>query len=314
MKRFTFEERHLGTPIVLQLIVEGEDFEAESSASQMARLCFDECERIEKTYSRFLEDTALAELNAQVGEWARVEEEFYRLLEFGEHLRERTSGAFDLSVKGILESWSYDKSYSFEAGESGGLGAAGRMELRTTLDEGFEVRLSVPVELGGLGKGYAIDRMVNELSGHCGELRNLRGFCINAGGDLFVQGSDENGEPWRILFEHPTDTSLAIGEVRLYGPLALAASSPSRRHWKNGEKIRHHLVDPRTGEPAQNMLAVYIQAPAALLADAYSTALFVLGFEEAKMLVPQLPLEAMLIGAEGQFWKSEGFKGELFTE
>lgn len=311
MKRFTFEERHLGTPIVLQLIVEGEELEAHSAATQMARLCYDECARIESTYSRFLENTVLAALNTRVGEWAGVEEEFYRLLEFGDHLRERTSGAFDLSVKGILEGWGYDKNYSFAEGENG---RTGRVDLRGSLEEGFEVRLSVPVELGGLGKGYAIDRMVNELSGHCGELRNLRGFCINAGGDLFVQGSDENGEPWRVLFEHPTDTSLAIGEVRLYGPLALAASSPSRRSWKNGEKIRHHLVDPRSGEPAQNMLAVYTQAPAALLADAYSTALFVLGFEAARELVPQLPLEAMLVGPKGELWKSGGFKGELYTE
>ncbi len=311
MNRFTFEERHLGTPIVLQLVVGGEEIEAAQRAQQLAGLCFEECARIESAYSRFLEDNALARLNASLEEWLAVEEEFYRLLEFGEHLRERTSGAFDLSVKGILDSWGYDKNYSFSAGESG---ATGRMELRGSLEEGFEVRLAVPVELGGLGKGYAIDRMVNALIGECGEGRAVRGFCINAGGDLFVQGSDENGEPWRVLFEHPTDTSLAMGEVRLYGPLALAASSPSRRSWKNGEKTRHHLVDPRTGEPAAHMLAVYTQAPAALLADAYSTALFVLGFDEARALVPQLPLEAMLVGPKGQIWRSEGFKGELYTE
>lgn len=310
MKRFTFEERHLGTPIVLQLVVGGEAFEAEELAKQMAGLCFEECARIEAAYSRFLEDNALAQLNASVGEWLAVEEEFYRLLEFGAHLCERTSGAFDLSVKGILESWGYDKNYSFVEGEEG---CTGGLELRGSLEDGFEVKLAVPVELGGLGKGYAIDRMVNILHGECGEGRAVRGFCINAGGDLFVQGSDENGEPWRVLFEHPTDTSLAIGEVRLYGPLALAASSPSRRSWKNGEKTRHHLVDPRSGEPAQNMLAVYTQAPAALLADAYSTALFVLGFEEARALVPQLPLEAMLVGPKGQVWKSEGFRGEFYT-
>ncbi|QQR54403.1 FAD:protein FMN transferase [Candidatus Peregrinibacteria bacterium] len=303
MKRFTFEERHLGTPVVLQLVVE----EEQQVAAALARFCFEECARIEAAYSRFLKGNALAALNAQVGEWTVVEEEFFRLLEFGERLRARSEGAFDLSVKSILEAWGYDETYSFVEKEASRVGP---MELRS--GEKFEVRISMPVELGGLGKGYAIDRMVNALKGECGELDILKGFCINAGGDLFVQGSDENGEPWRILFEHPTDLSLAIGEMRAYGPLALAASSPSRRQWRNGE--RHHLVDPRTGEPARKMLAVYTQAESALIADAYSTALFVLGFEKARQLVPSLPLEAMLVGPQGQLWRSEGFKGELYLE
>ncbi len=311
MKRFTFEERHLGTPIVLQLVVEAEEFENEKAGQFMAQLCFEECHRIEMAYSRFLDDNELSRLNAQLGFWAPVDEELFHLLEFGERLRQRTAGAFDLSVKGILEGWGYDKNYSFEEALAG---QTGSFDLRRSEELGFEVRLSVPVELGGLGKGYAVDRMVNLLNGHCGELRMLKGFCINAGGDLFVQGGDENGEPWRIAFEHPTDTSLAMGEVKLYGPAALAASSPSRRQWTNGEKRRHHLVDPRSGEAAENMLAVYTQAPAALLADAYSTALFVLGFEAAQALLPELPVEAMLIGPQGQVWRSEGFKGELYLE
>lgn len=307
MRRFVFEERHLGTPIVLQLIVQDDENE-ESLASKLARSAFDEAARIESAYSRFSENNELSALNARVSEWAAVSEELFHLIAFGERVKSRTEGAFDLSVKGLLESWGYDKNYSFEAQGSSGIG---QLELRNADD--YEVKLSVPVELGGLGKGYAIDRMVNVLKGECGELEVLKGFCINAGGDLFVQGGDENGEPWRIAFEHPTDISMAIGEVKVYGPLALAASSPSRRQWKNGEQRRHHLVDPRSGAPAEKMLAVYTQAPAALLADAYSTALFVLGFEEARTLVPELPLEAMLVGPDGEVWKSSGFKGELYS-
>ncbi len=60
------------------------------------------------------------------------------------------------------------------------------------------------------------------------------------------------------------------------------------------------------------MLAVYTQAAEALLADAYSTALFVLGFEEARRLLPRLPVQAMLISPKGEIWRSEGFKGSLY--
>ena len=310
MRRWTFEERHLGTPIILQVVCE-----EESIARGLVRDAFEECARIEKCYSRFLDNNILSGLNARVGELVEVEEELYRLLEFGVRLKEKTEGAFDLSVKAILERWGYDKSYRFLEDSSEKTRPSGAIELDEGGDSGaFRVRLSAPIELGGLGKGYAIDRMVNILYGECGEGRAVRGFCINAGGDLFVKGGDENGDPWKIVFEHPQDVTLGIGEVKLYGPMALASSSPSRRHWKNGEKLRHHLVDPRTGDPADQMLSVYVQAPAGLLADAYSTALFVLGFERARELLPSFPVEAMLISPRGEIWKSEGFKGELYRE
>lgn len=310
MRHWTFEERHLGTPIVLQMVCE-----EESIARSLATQAFGECARIEKSYSRFLNGNILSDLNAHVGEFAEVDEELYRLLEFGMRLKEKTFGAFDLSVKAVLEAWGYDQNYRFVEDSPGEAHPLGSIELDDGGNSGaFRVRLSAPVELGGLGKGYAIDRMVNILHGECGEGRAVRGFCINAGGDLFVQGGDENGEPWKIVFEHPQDITLGIGEVNLYGPLALASSSPSRRHWKNGTKERHHLVDPRTGEPANQMLSVYVQAPAGLLADAYSTALFVLGFERARELLPSFPVEAMLISPRGEIWKSDGFKGELYRE
>lgn len=302
MRRFVFEERHLGTPIVLQLVCEDEE-----SARVLSTQAFRECARIEATYSRFLENNLLSELNENLGAWTTVSEELYRLLEFGNRLKENTEGAFDLSVKAILEGWGYDKEYSFlerRVDEKMGVGC---VELEA--GEDFRVRLSAPIELGGLGKGYAIDRMASFFLAD----PEVQGFCVNAGGDLFVKGGDENGSPWKIVFEHPQDVTVAIGEVNLYGPLALASSSPSRRHWGASGAERHHLVDPRTRAPANGMLSVYVQAGAALLADAYSTALFVLGFERARELIPSFPVEAMLVSPRGEVWKTAGFKGELYT-
>jgi thiamine biosynthesis lipoprotein len=292
-RRFEFSERHLGTPI--RLVILSED---EASALDVATRAFKECARIEKLYSRFLPNNDLATLNARVGEWTPVSPELYQLLQWGEAVKLATEGAFDLSVKSILEGWGYDASYSFEETRAGQIGS---MEL---LDGA--VRLAAPIELGGLGKGYAIDQ-VGKI------LEPLGDFLIDAGGDLLLQGHDENGALWRVAFEHPTDLTQAIG-IFEGTHLALACSSPSRRQWKSTEGKRHHLVDPRTREPAQNMLAVYTQASTALIADSYSTALFVLGFERAQALLPSLPVEAMLVGPEGKLFKTPGFLGELFTQ
>lgn len=282
------QRKQLGTPIVITMAAHDE-----ARAREAIERAFAECARIENAYSRFSGDNELSALNAQVGQWAEVSEELYKLIEFGERVKQRTGGAFDLTVKSILEGWGYDAAYSLQEGLPGQIG-------RVELADG-RVKLSAPLELGGLGKGYAIDRMDSFL-------QDFANVCINAGGDIRVRGLDENGHPWRIVFEHPTDITKAIGYVDT-SDLALACSSPSRRSWRN----RHHLVDPRSGEAAGNMMAVYTQSASALVADAYSTALFVLGFEKARELLPELPVEAMLVGIDGMAYRSAGFEGELFA-
>ncbi len=297
MRCIEIQKEQLGTPIILTIVTDDE-----AGARLAAKLAFEEAERIEKSYSRFLEGNELADLNARVGKWTTVSEELFNLIAFGVRLGERTRGAFDLTVKSILEGWGYDASYSLKEGTPGRTGGV-------ELGEDFSVRAMATIELGGLGKGYAIDRMLSFL-------REFPNVSINAGGDLIVRGVDEDEKPWRIVLEHPTDTTQGIGYVDTTG-LALAASSPSRRAWRN----RHHLVDPRKVEPAMNMLAVYTQSSSALLSDSYATALFVLGFEEAKSLLqgngglrPLLPVEALLVSPEGKAYRSGGFQGVLFGE
>lgn len=282
------ERQALGSLITIQV-----DAYDEGRARQAMQRAFAEAERIEQRYSRFIEGNDLARLNAQVGEWVDLGEEFFELIAFGERLRRKTQGAFDLSVKSLLEGWGYDANYSLKEGEAGHLGAVEIMA------EGRRVKLNAEIDLGGLGKGYALDRMVNQLA-------DFANICVDAGGDLYARGETE-GKPWRAAFEHPTETAKAIGVVEV-DKLALGCSSPARRQWRD----RHHLVDPSTKNPAANMLAVYTQAPAGLLADAYSTALFALGFERAQALLPELPVEAMLIGPDMQVFRSPTFRGELF--
>jgi thiamine biosynthesis lipoprotein len=274
--------------------------EDEERARAAVALAFAEADRIEQTYSRFLEGNELSRLNARVGQWTAVSEEFYKLIEFGERVKQKTGGAFDLTVKTILEGWGYDANYSLKESVPGHTG-------RIDLLEG-KVRLRAAMELGGLGKGYAIDRMDSFL-------QDFENVCINAGGDLRVRGDDsELRRGWRIVFEHPTDITKGIGFVDA-SDLALACSSPSRRSWRD----KHHLVDARNGQPASDMLAVYTQSSAALLADAYSTALFVMGYEKAKALLGADGslcglVEAMLIGPDGKIFLSAGFQGELFEK
>jgi thiamine biosynthesis lipoprotein ApbE len=106
------------------------------------------------------------------------------------------------------------------------------------------------------------------------------------------------------------------------GGMGLACTSPSKRKWvTEASGSKHHLVDPRTKQPADKMMAVYTQvsdprcgAKNCSLADAYSTVLFVMGYDVARKKLIELPVEAMLIDVSGAIYRTDGFKGELFTQ
>lgn len=277
----------LGTTV--KVVVDG------VNSKEALEIAFSECERIEKAFSRFLGGNELARLNGALGEWMEVSEELFFLIEWGERLRQETAGAFDITVKSILDSWGYDKNYSLE---EGGVGSLGRVEL----DSGKQaVRIGAEIDLGGIGKGYALDRLSELLS----EFENV---CVDAGGDIFAKGLAREGRPWRMAFENPQKEGEAIGFVDV-GDFCIACSNPSKRKWRD----KHHLIDALTGSPANGMLAVYTQSKSGLFADSYATALFVLGYDKAKALLSQIDVEAMLVASDGRVFRSENFKGELFT-
>lgn len=302
MERVVFEEERLGTLFRITVICSSSELDLVGSKIKEA---FAEAKRVELAYSRFLQGNELFDLNNKVGQWVQVSEELFELLKFGKRLNEQTEGAFDLTVKSLLEAWGYDPEYSFKLKEGAKLGS---IELKK---ENL-VRLGAPVEIGAIGKGYTVDRMVEIL-------KILKNFCINAGGDIFAEGSDliksESKKDslalasagWKIVLEDPRDLSRAIGETYVQG-FAVACSSPIKRSWLD----KHHLIDARKFKPAAKMCAVYTQAKNCLWADAYSTALFVLGFEEAKYKVGKFPVEALLISKDGMIFKTDAFKVELF--
>lgn len=300
MPKWSQSRELLGSRIRLHLVQP--DSEREEALHPLEQ-AFDVAASIEQRFSRFIENNELAALNARVGEWVEVSKDLFDMVRFGIEVHNTSNGAFDLSVKTLLESWGYDAQYSLtpkSLAESDLSPCSGPILYEARAEGGGKLKLSQPIELGGLGKGFALDQMAKVLC-------SLPNVCLDAGGDILAWGHDEKG-PWRLLFEHPKDSTKAIGYVDVDG-FAVASSSPLRRRWRN----KHHLIDPKTAQPANQMLAVYTQAADGITADAYSTALFALGYPVAQALLPQLPVEALLVGPQAQLFKTPGFKGSLFV-
>ncbi len=282
----------LGTEFSISLI---EDFPIAKNFMDEA---FSIVEDFESRYSRFIDGNKLAELNSNLNKWIQVDDEVYDFFELGKRLFDQTDGAFNLCLKTVLEDLGYDTILSFV--EKKGSENLGIFELR----EDNSVKFNKELDFGALGKGYVVDLLVNFF-------KEKENFCINAGGDLFAQGVDENGKKWRVGFENPLNTKQVIGVVEVDG-FALASSSGNRRKWGINNEI-HHLIDANSNRPNQEMLAVFTQSKNAFWADAYSTALFVSGFEKAVEILDREELiEGMLMDKAGRFYRSKNFQGEIF--
>ncbi len=260
-------------------------------AEKIAEEVFSEAKRIEQKYSRFNAESYLMRLNDQFENQTFIDEETKYLLDVANEIKTLSGGFFDIAVKKFLDKTQY---------------ASGVSRRRTELaaEEDGKITQKEEIEFGGLGKGYALDRAIEILTAH-----DIKNFLLDFGGDIYAKGHSSNNKAWKVAFEHPINLDEAIGEV-IVGDLFLASSSAQRRKWKDG----HHLINPVSGEFANNMLAVYVQSDLGIKADAWSTGLYAMGFDFAKKMGKIPGLEFMLISNNFDIFKTENFKGELYLK
>lgn len=266
-------------------------------ADKLAEKVFTEARRIEEKYSRFNVDSYLMRLNSEVGKQVFIDRETKYLLTVAEEIKTLSGGFFDIAVKKFLDKTQYASGVSRRRTER-----AGDQKENEILEE--EMCWNEEVEFGGLGKGYALDLVIKILTAH-----GSKNFLLDFGGDIYATGEGPNNKGWKVAFEHPINLDEAIGEV-VVNDFFLASSSAQRRKWNGG----HHLINPLNGESANNMLAVYVQSDLGIKADAWSTALYAMGFDFAKKMEKIQRLEFMLISNSLEIFKTGNFNGELYLK
>lgn len=214
----------------------------------------------------------------------------------------RTDGAFDITVKPLVELWK-------ASAKAGHLPTAG--ELEQALDKVGYAKLEVTVEgmlnfaqagvkldLGGIAKGYFADEAVLILR-KAGATKCL----VDCGGDISAYNDldgEHGAEPFRIGLKNPLDRESILAVIELdYG--AVVTSGNYERYYEIAGKRYCHIFDPRTGQPVEGMLSVTLVASNGLYADAFATAIFVMGADVAQQFVEDEPwLEAVIISGTGQ--------------
>jgi thiamine biosynthesis lipoprotein len=274
---------------------------------------FAEFDRLDALLSVWMPQSDVVRINAAAGGApVPVSADTLAVIRAGLEASRLTGGAFDMTFGALAEIWKFDHDQDDRVpGDAEIAARLPRVDYRAVrVDDGGGAvaltRAGVRLHLGGIGKGYAVDRGAALL-----RARGLHDFMIQAGGDLYVAG--QPGErPWRLGINDPRgrpDESFATIELR---DRTLSTSGDYERFFiQDGERY-HHLLDPTTGRPARGCRSVSIVAPTALQADALSTGVFILGPETGMALVERLAdVEAVIVTADTRVLVSTGLQGRI---
>jgi len=163
----------------------------------------------------------------------------------------------------------------------------------------------VRLDLGGMGKGWTVDRAADRLQG-------LGPFLVNAGGDIFAYQSPPGQKGWDIDLIHPFMPDQFMARVRLHHR-ALATSTLAKRRWQHNGQIHHHLIDPRTGEPADtDAVSVTVVAQRTVIAEVIAKVALILGVEQGLAYLQKLPgIEGLICTADSTIVTSSGLESLL---
>lgn len=278
------------------------------------KIFIDECEQ---RFSRFLPASEVTELNRWAGEWFRASDELLEMLQLSMQFHNATNGIFDPSILPDLKQIGYDRSMDdiraqgSQVDDSSASYRASRPGFRQTEFDLTENLIRIPsgteIDLGGIAKGWIVKKAAELLNTY------VDVCAVSAGGDIQFIGQPLDGFDWDIYLEDPRDTIRMLAQLHI-PPGGVATSSVMKRKWMQGEKVRHHLIDPRTGQPAQTeWLSVTVISPDVITSDVYAKAILIAGEKEAASLLKSAPdIIYIAVDPHGQLHGSPHYKDFLY--
>lgn len=264
-----------------------------------------ELRRFEGILSTWIDLSPVSRLNSTDADTpVEIPAELEQVLRLSADLYDQTSGTFDITVKPVIELWRQatqeDRSPSAiriaEARD-----ASSWHLLSIGVGTAVKSLASVRVDIDGVAKGFAIDRVAEDLAGS-----GFEGGMVEVGGDLRVFGAGPGGAPWTVAIRSPFDEQ-AWAEIELVEG-AVCSSGDYARFLEIEGRRYSHIIDPRTGVPAADTHAVTVVGPDAATADAWATALSVLGPEGLAELAGT-DLEALIVTGEPENYRLHATAG-----
>jgi len=293
----------------------------ERGAAQAAQAVFAEMKRLDKEMTTWLPRTAgeprseIVQINDAAGERpVKVSAESYAVIDRALDISRRSGGVFDITVGSFKGLWKFDEDMD------GTLPDPAEVKQRLALVSWKDVvldakqrtvflrRKGMSMTLGGIAKGYAVDK--------CADLLHKRGFTsfmMQAGGDLYVSGK-KGDEPWMVAIRDPRGAASSFFAAAPIEDHSFSTSGDYERGFVKDGVRYHHIIDPRTGQPAHASRSVTVRAKDAFTADAWSKVMFILGPKDSLALIKREKLadfEVTWVDDKNEIVTTDGLKSVI---
>ncbi|WP_396185769.1 FAD:protein FMN transferase [Flavobacterium sp.] len=270
-------------------------------------LAIAEVKRVENLISDWIPTTQISQVNQNAGIKAvKVDKEVYELVERAIKVSQITSGAFDISYASMDKIWKFDGSMKVMPTEEAIKKSVSKIGYKNIILDPkeqtiFLKNVGMKLGLGGIGQGYIADK-VKELLFSKGCTSGI----VNVSGDINAWGKQPDGKPWTVGIVNPLNKNKIFTTFPLENNAVETSGSYEKYVVFNG--IRYsHIIDPRTGYPAQGVVSVSVFAKQTEIADALATGIFVLGVDVGLDLVNQLKgIECIIVDDKGKIHSSKG--------
>ena len=276
-------------------------------ANQAVGLAVDRIRAIENTVSSWKPGSVVSRLNELAGrESVPLGVDTLELLKLSRAVHAETGGAFDVTIGAVWDLWPFRNPRmpmptEAQIKEAAALVDGGSVQVDEGKRTGFLPRAGMRINLGAIGKGYAAQVAIDAMKS-----LGIQRAAVSAGGDLYLLGKKSTG-PWQVAVAHPRWPGKYIERFNI-GDLAVATSGDDKRFLERDGKRFGHIVDPRSGWPADGCQSATVITKDVSRADAYATAVYVMGSADGMAWVEkQDGVEALIIDAEGTPHRSSGW-------
>ena len=273
-----------------------------------------EIQRLDELLSTGNEESEIAQLNQNKS--AILSEDAGYLVERALELNKETGGAFDIAIYPVMEAWGFPtQNYQVPTADT--------LESLLKLADASQIiydensrkisfgREGMKIDLGGIAKGYTSSRIMDIYKEN-----NISSGLVNLGGNVQALGTKPDGSKWRVAVQSPDDTEDYLGILSVEDK-AVITSGGYERYFEQDGKTYHHIINPKTGYPAENGLtSVTVVSEDGTLADGLSTSLFIMGKEEAIEFwkAHSEEFDIIMLTDEGKLYVTEGIQDDFSTE
>lgn len=287
----------------------------ERGAAQAAEAVFNEMKRLDKEMTTWDPKSEISQVNAAAGDRpVKVSEESFAVIARAVDISKRSGGAFDITVQAFKNLWKFDEDMDgslpdpAEVGKRLALIGWKDIALDAKARTVFLRRKGMAITLGGIAKGYAVDKCAAIL-----KKRGFKNFMMQAGGDMYVAGA-KGSEPWMVAIRDPRGPANSFFATAPIKDHSFSTSGDYERGFVKDGVRYHHILDPKTGQPARKSRSVTVRAKDAFTADAWSKVMFILGPEDAFALIKREKLadfEVVWVDDQNRIVMTDGIKADM---